>query len=79
VALLLLGDVVVHPASAMPPKASAAVAFNMKFRLCIVFLRMVPGRNLGDVAGLPLSYITRKRKRRTPPSSEKPCTAGLCD
>jgi hypothetical protein len=44
VALLLLEDVVVQPASAMPPKASAAVVFNMKFRLCIVFLRVVPGR-----------------------------------
>src|SRR4051812_18603872 len=47
VALLLLDGVVVQPASARPPKASAAVVFNMKFRLCIVFLRMVPGRNRG--------------------------------
>jgi hypothetical protein len=30
---------VVHPASARLPKASAAVVFSMKFRLCIVFLR----------------------------------------
>jgi hypothetical protein len=29
---------VVQPASARPPKASAAVVFSMKFRLCIVFL-----------------------------------------
>src|ERR1700677_2605000 len=31
-------DVVVQPASTSPPKASAAVVFSMKFRLCIVFL-----------------------------------------
>src|SRR5580704_17619715 len=29
-------DVVVHPASARPPSASAAVDLIMKFRLCIV-------------------------------------------
>src|SRR3984957_17653194 len=33
----VLFDVVVHPASARPPSASAAVDLIMKFRLCIVF------------------------------------------
>jgi len=37
-ALSWLPEVVVQPASERPPKASAAVVFNMKFRLCIVLL-----------------------------------------
>src|SRR5258706_9891635 len=54
-----LSPVVVQPASARLPKASAAVVFRMKFRLCIVFLRRgswVQPRFKSDCL---FSYITR--------------------
>src|ERR1044072_2545493 len=64
--------VVVQPASARPPKASAAVVFNMKFRLCIVFLRHGSGAQpRWMLPGLPFELYHMRTWKDASPADRK--------